>query len=351
MGSTDEPRKSPEPARRSSPISAPPMCESLCRKAPSWGRSNSAGWRSWSAGRRRRHHRPRRHDARGDRGRVRRRADPCCCGGDRGLRPCGRQRRAATSAAVRVPGGRRVVEIVGATLGVPVAIDNDANMAALGELSHGAGRGFSDFVLITLGTNIGMGIVAGGRVLRGAHGGAGEGGMMLSPARLVRPQDQLGRRLVEVERFGAHPSRRARRLRLGRRVGRRSGRWRGRSASVGRLRALKGGARRRRYASLPRRRPAIPTLPAIVERAIEGWAYIIANCVALFDPAAILLSGGLAGGHRSLPRTAATAGGRAEQSRAFGCQSGTRRRRRVDRRVDRRPCAAGTPSPLKEDVT
>ena len=64
-----------------------------------------------------------------------------------------------------------------------------------------------DFVLITLGTNIGMGLVAGGRVLRGAHGGAGEGGMMLLPARSpARPEDELGRRLVDVGRFGSHPS-------------------------------------------------------------------------------------------------------------------------------------------------
>lgn len=192
------------------------------------------------------------------------------------------------------PGGRRVVEIVGATFGVPVAVDNDANMAALGELSHGAGRGFSDFVLITLGTNIGMGIVAGGRVLRGAHGGAGEGGMMLSPARLVRPQDQLGRRLVEVERFGAHPSR-----------GPEGYAWVEELVGGGALaRAL--GERREVAGGEVERAPAPPLRVlaeaaagdpdacTIVEQAIEGWAYIIANCVALFDPAAILLSGGLA---------------------------------------------------------
>ena len=107
-----------------------------------------------------------------------------------------------------VPGGRRIADIVGAALGVPVAVDNDANMAALGELRHGAGRGLRDFVLITLGTNIGMGLVAGGRVLRGAHGGAGEGGMMLVPARSpARLANELGRRLVDVGQFGAHPSR------------------------------------------------------------------------------------------------------------------------------------------------
>ena len=160
------------------------------------------------------------------------------------------------------PGGRRVVEIVGATLGVPVAIDNDANMAALGELSHGAGRGLRDFVLITLGTNIGMGIVAGGRVLRGAHGGAGEGGLMLAPARLARPEDEFGRRLVEVERFGAHPSRAPEGYAwveelvgggaLARALSER------RDVASAERAASRGAA----YASLPRRQPGIATLPA-----------------------------------------------------------------------------------------
>jgi len=51
-------------------------------------------------------------------------------------------------------GIRRVVEIVGAAFGVPVAIDNDANMTPLGERRHGAGRGLPDFLLITLGANM-----------------------------------------------------------------------------------------------------------------------------------------------------------------------------------------------------
>jgi predicted NBD/HSP70 family sugar kinase len=107
-----------------------------------------------------------------------------------------------------VPAGRRLVEIVSSALGVPVAIDNDANMAALGELRHGAARSFSDFVLITLGTNIGMGIVSDGRILRGAHGGAGEGGLMLATApSLDYPEDEFGRRLVDGGQFGVHPSR------------------------------------------------------------------------------------------------------------------------------------------------
>jgi glucokinase len=61
-----------------------------------------------------------------------------------------------------------------AALGVPVVVDNDANAAVVGELLHGAARGRRDVLLVTLGTGVGGGIVAGGRVLRGAHGFGGE---------------------------------------------------------------------------------------------------------------------------------------------------------------------------------
>jgi glucokinase len=64
-------------------------------------------------------------------------------------------------------------------LAVRVTIDNDANAAAWGEAKHGAGRGVDDVVLVSLGTGIGTGLVVGGRLLRGAHGFAGEGGHMI----------------------------------------------------------------------------------------------------------------------------------------------------------------------------
>jgi glucokinase len=64
-------------------------------------------------------------------------------------------------------------------LGVPVAIDNDANAAAWGEARVGAGRGIDDMVLVTLGTGIGAGIVCNGRLVRGAHGFGGEAGHMI----------------------------------------------------------------------------------------------------------------------------------------------------------------------------
>ncbi len=58
--------------------------------------------------------------------------------------------------------------------GIPIRIDNDANAAALGEMTCGAARGMRDFIVVTLGTGVGSGFVSGGRLLSGAHGLAGE---------------------------------------------------------------------------------------------------------------------------------------------------------------------------------
>jgi glucokinase len=59
-------------------------------------------------------------------------------------------------------------------LGVPVILENDANAAALGEKWIGAGRGVDDLVLLTLGTGVGGGIIADGKILRGHLGMAAE---------------------------------------------------------------------------------------------------------------------------------------------------------------------------------
>lgn len=58
--------------------------------------------------------------------------------------------------------------------GLPVVVENDANAAAWGEVAHGAARGRSDVLVITLGTGIGGGIVTGGSLYRGARGYAAE---------------------------------------------------------------------------------------------------------------------------------------------------------------------------------
>lgn len=77
--------------------------------------------------------------------------------------------------------------------GVAVRVDNDATAAGWGEVCAGAARGATDAVLVTLGTGIGGGIVAGGAVLRGANGFAGEiGHMVVDPAGPECPCGQRG---------------------------------------------------------------------------------------------------------------------------------------------------------------
>jgi glucokinase len=58
--------------------------------------------------------------------------------------------------------------------GVPVGLDNDANAAAVGEWRAGAGRGEDDLLMITLGTGVGGGVVAGGKPFRGNDGSGAE---------------------------------------------------------------------------------------------------------------------------------------------------------------------------------
>ncbi len=62
---------------------------------------------------------------------------------------------------------------------LPVAITNDANAAAIGEMTYGAARGLKDFIMITLGTGVGSGIVVNGQLVYGHDGFAGELGHVL----------------------------------------------------------------------------------------------------------------------------------------------------------------------------
>lgn len=59
-------------------------------------------------------------------------------------------------------------------LGIPVALTNDANAAAIGEMTYGAARGMKNFIVITLGTGVGSGIVVNGQLVYGSDGFAGE---------------------------------------------------------------------------------------------------------------------------------------------------------------------------------
>jgi glucokinase len=69
-------------------------------------------------------------------------------------------------------------DLMAERLGLPVFVDNDATAAMLAEWRFGAAHGCGDALLITVGTGIGGGIVAGGELVRGAQGAAGEFGHM-----------------------------------------------------------------------------------------------------------------------------------------------------------------------------
>ena len=58
--------------------------------------------------------------------------------------------------------------------GIPVSLTNDANAAAVGEMTYGAARGMKNFIMITLGTGVGSGIIINGEVVYGHDGFAGE---------------------------------------------------------------------------------------------------------------------------------------------------------------------------------
>jgi len=74
-------------------------------------------------------------------------------------------------------GGIKVIpfaEVMSKKIGLPVRLTNDANAAAVGEMTYGAARGMKNFIMITLGTGVGSGIVANGSLVYGSDGFAGE---------------------------------------------------------------------------------------------------------------------------------------------------------------------------------
>ena len=67
-----------------------------------------------------------------------------------------------------------VTKLITQKFDLPSALTNDANAAAVGEMNYGAARGMRDFIMITLGTGVGSGIVANGQLILGHDGFAGE---------------------------------------------------------------------------------------------------------------------------------------------------------------------------------
>ena len=67
-----------------------------------------------------------------------------------------------------------IAQLFEEALGIPCRVTNDANAAAMGEMTYGVARGMKNFIMITLGTGVGSGIVVDGKVVYGSDGFAGE---------------------------------------------------------------------------------------------------------------------------------------------------------------------------------
>ena len=83
---------------------------------------------------------------------------------------------------LRWSGSLPLCKLLSEKFGLPAACTNDANAAAIGEMTYGAARGMKNFIMITLGTGVGSGIVVNGQILYGHDGFAGELGHTTSKA-------------------------------------------------------------------------------------------------------------------------------------------------------------------------
>jgi predicted NBD/HSP70 family sugar kinase len=188
-----------------------------------------------------------------------------------------------------MPGWNRfpVRSTLGAALGAPVAIDNDVNIMALGELHAGTARSVSNFLFVKIGTGIGCGIIVDGSVYRGADGAAGDIGHIriedsgptctcgnngcleafFGGAALARDAEaaaRSGRSFVLAERLAAHGSLTA--------------------EDVG-IAAAAGD----------------PVAVALVRDGGQRFGLALASLVSFFNPAMVVIGGGVAGlGHRLL---------------------------------------------------
>lgn len=105
--------------------------------------------------------------------------------------PVGNMEKGTVENAVNIPWARGVVVPLaaktGEITGLPCKLVNDANAAALGEMAYGAAKGMKDFIMITLGTGVGGGIVSNGQLVVGHDGFAGE----LGHVRVIRENGRI----------------------------------------------------------------------------------------------------------------------------------------------------------------
>lgn len=171
--------------------------------------------------------------------------------------------------APNLPGwGRQgLVEAVREQLGPEVTFENDVNLAALAERDHGLGRSVRNFVLLSVGTGIGLGLVIDGELRRGAHGAAGE--VAYLPIGPRDPKDPANRRRGSLEEAAAAGGivREARRLKL--------------SGPIS-AEAVFSAARRGHR-----------TAQRVVELEAQRLALAIAAVAPVVDPEVVILGGGI----------------------------------------------------------
>ena len=177
--------------------------------------------------------------------------------------------------APNLPGwGRQgLVGAIRDELGTAVSFENDVNLAALGERSRGAGRGVDNFAFLWVGTGVGMGIVIGGELYRGAGGAAGEIGYM--PIGNGDPADPRFRRRGMLEE------------------------WAGASAVTGAARA--SGLRQPAKGIFAAARRGDSRAADVVEEEAGRIATAIAGVAPVLDPELIVLGGGIGGNPDILP--------------------------------------------------
>ncbi|QKV97328.1 ROK family transcriptional regulator [Streptomyces sp. NA02950] len=107
--------------------------------------------------------------------------------------------------AANLPGWQRagLAETLTERLGTALTIDNDANLAALGEHTYGAARGRRHFAYLTIGTGVGLGLVLDGRLYRGHSGAAGEVGYLPIGDRIAEDHPSHPRRGMLEEAIAA----------------------------------------------------------------------------------------------------------------------------------------------------
>jgi len=156
--------------------------------------------------------------------------------------------------------------VIGDALGVETSVDNDVNLAALGELARGAGRGRTTFAYLHVGSGLGAGLVLDGRLHRGRHGAAGEVGYLAVGADAIT---------------SATPSRGSMEKQLSR------------DAIVDAAIAIDSAAPRDPRELFAQARLGERPGRAALQRTINGLAICIASITAVLDLELVLLGGGI----------------------------------------------------------